>query len=513
MKRLVGTIKRTSTTFHRSNGASHSQDSLEDTIIKALTAFCDSGTMHNAGDEYLHLPTIVEAAESSPSAAKAAANRLHKYLSKPNSPHEQRQYNAIMLIRILADNPGPTFTRNIDSRFVSSLKILLRDGQDVSVQQILRETLEFLATTKAGDTNLTELNSMWSKEKDKFVKQFGIHPLQRPNQGMYPGYRQDFFSSDRRVKKLPTPEELAGRVSEAATSAKLLLQMVQSTPPSEFYQNDMLKEFANRCQRASRSMQAYMEATDPSPDEETMMTLIETNDKLSVSLSKYQRAQLNARKHLKATQPETQLDQAPQSNYRPVSPLGEPTVVRPSKPHVPILSIPRKALKKFHRDPARQEIATANTQAATTYPPPGDDLSPLDPAPPPSVMPHSHISGAPEQQSYQYRPGEFQVENPFADKFSTADDRSHDLYDNKDNNNSNHHSDIDDFRRDGQLHPAMQDRDFSAAEPIGVARTTTTTTGAAPGMSSTYYPGGHDTLFDSDFSLPPAHHSSNVSRM
>ncbi|KMU72183.1 hypothetical protein CISG_00492 [Coccidioides immitis RMSCC 3703] len=165
MKRLVGTIKRTSTTFHRSNGASHSQDSLEDTIIKAL------------GDEYLHLPTIVEAAESSPSAAKAAANRLHKYLSKPNSPHEQRQYNAIMLIRILADNPGPTFTRNIDSRFVSSLKILLRDGQDVSVQQILRETLEFLATTKAGDTNLTELNSMWSKEKDKFVKQFGIHPV------------------------------------------------------------------------------------------------------------------------------------------------------------------------------------------------------------------------------------------------------------------------------------------------------------------------------------------------
>jgi hypothetical protein len=49
-----------------------------------------------------------------------------------------------MLIRILADNPGKTFTRNLDAKFVVTVKELLRDGRDMSVQQILRETLDTL---------------------------------------------------------------------------------------------------------------------------------------------------------------------------------------------------------------------------------------------------------------------------------------------------------------------------------------------------------------------------------
>ncbi|EEP82181.1 predicted protein [Uncinocarpus reesii 1704] len=494
MKRLVGTLKRTKgigAQLHRSNGASYPQESLENSVVTEI------------GDEFLHLPAIVEAAESTPAAARAAAHQIYKYLSKPNGYPEHQQYNAIMLIRILSDNPGPTFTRHIDARFVSSLKILLRDGQEVSVQQILRETLEFLATTKARDTNLSEVNNMWQKEKDKFVKMFGVHPLQGPAHAMYPGYRQDFFSRNQRSKGLPSQEELAGRISEAATSAKLLLQMVASTSSSEFFENDMLKEFASRCQRASRSLQNYMEATDPAPDEETMMTLIETNDKISVALSRYQRAHLNARKTVKASESQTQLPQTPQGQSqddRPVSPLEEPTPVRRSRPHVPILSIPRKALKKFQHQPFTQEPAqppptttTVHTATTTTTTTTAHDLSPIDPAPPSVPGPRSQHGDASSSQGFQYRPGEFQVENPFADKFSTTHDRPQDAY-------STNRSSSDDARRE------REDRDVSPTQAIGVA----TSGGAAPGMSSTYYPGGHDALFDSDFSLPPLHRNDGA---
>ena len=57
-----------------------------------------------------------------------------------------------------------------------------------------------------------------------------------------------------------------------------------------------MREFADRCQSASRSVQAYMIAEDPAPDNDTMETLIETNEQLSKSMSQHQRAVLNARK-------------------------------------------------------------------------------------------------------------------------------------------------------------------------------------------------------------------------
>jgi hypothetical protein len=95
---------------------------------------------------------------------------------------------------------------------------------------------------------------------------------------------------------LPSPGELSSRIEEAQTSAKLLIQLVQSTPPSEFLYNELVREFADRCQSASRSVQAYMVAENPSPDNETMETLLETNDQLTKAISQHQRAILNARK-------------------------------------------------------------------------------------------------------------------------------------------------------------------------------------------------------------------------
>ena len=75
-----------------------------------------------------------------------------------------------MLMRILADNPGKSFTRNLDSKFVSTVKELLRDGRDMSVQQILRETLDNFEANKAHDVTLTALREMWKKEKTKTTK-------------------------------------------------------------------------------------------------------------------------------------------------------------------------------------------------------------------------------------------------------------------------------------------------------------------------------------------------------
>ena len=109
----------------------------------------------------------MEAAESSPPAAREAANQVRRFLAKENFPRPFVQYNAIMLVRILADNPGKSFTRNLDTKFVVAVKELLRDCGDPSVQQILRETLESFETQKPNDDTLAPLREMWKKEKAK----------------------------------------------------------------------------------------------------------------------------------------------------------------------------------------------------------------------------------------------------------------------------------------------------------------------------------------------------------
>jgi len=107
---------------------------------------------------------------------------------------------------------------------------------------------------------------------------------------------QNYFSRNHHSRRLPNPHELSSRIEEARNSAKLLSQVVQSTPPSELLQNDLVREFVDRCQSASRSIQAYIIAEDPAPDNNTMETLIETNEQLSKAMNQHQRAILNARK-------------------------------------------------------------------------------------------------------------------------------------------------------------------------------------------------------------------------
>lgn len=103
-------------------------------------------------------------------AAKECAYQIRKFLSKDNSSRAYVQYNAVMLIRILSDNPGSTFTKNIDKKFVEAVKELSRTSRDPSVQQLLSDTLNNFQRDKGSDVHLASLLEMWKKEKAKIEK-------------------------------------------------------------------------------------------------------------------------------------------------------------------------------------------------------------------------------------------------------------------------------------------------------------------------------------------------------
>ena len=76
-----------------------------------------------------------------------------------------------MLLRILTDNPGKGFTQNFDSKFISCVKELLREGRDANVLQILRETLDYFEAEKLpSNDSLVPLIDMWRKEKGKAAR-------------------------------------------------------------------------------------------------------------------------------------------------------------------------------------------------------------------------------------------------------------------------------------------------------------------------------------------------------
>ena len=130
-------------------------------------------------------------------------------------------------------------------------------------------------------------------------RQLGLSSQNPPSQ-THAHQQQNYFARNHKIRGLPSPPELASRIEEARTSAKLLLQVVQSTPSREILNNELIAEFAQRCQSASRSIQGYINCDDPAPDDETLLTMIETNEQLSTAMSKHQRAVLTARKALAA---------------------------------------------------------------------------------------------------------------------------------------------------------------------------------------------------------------------
>ncbi|KAI9893241.1 MAG: hypothetical protein M1814_000369 [Vezdaea aestivalis] len=336
MRKLMTSInKRSSALISGDSSTPPAGDSPQANVARGIKLFCESGGPNSAGgqgEEVLHLPVIVEAAESSPEAAKEAAAIIRKFLSKDNNKRPYVQYNAIMLIRILSDNPGKTFTRNMNEKFIATTKDLFRTSADPSVQQMLAETLTDLGKRK-DDEGLQQINAFWASEQEKLQSSWPRHasqmgggsqhtsPAQAPNQ------QSNYFARNHRIRSLPAPGELAARIEEAKTSAKLLQQVVRSTPANEIINNDLVKEFADRCQSASRSIQGYINATNPAPDDDTLLTLIETNDQLSSAMSKHQRAVLSARKAMAPPTPTpTPPTAVPLSNQQaePANPFADP---------------------------------------------------------------------------------------------------------------------------------------------------------------------------------------------
>ncbi|KAK1758360.1 hypothetical protein QBC47DRAFT_138387 [Echria macrotheca] len=302
MNKVLGTIKKRPTFGNSSNGSvsDPNGESPEASATRFVKQFCESGGSQT-GDDITFLPPIVDAAESSPAAAAECARIIRKFLQRDYWSRPSFQYNAIMLIRILSDNPGATFTRNFDKKFVDVTKELLRSGRDPSVRQMLMETLDNFENTKGYDEGLGLLIEMWKKEKEKAYKAYGgaaAAPAPRAlNAPAFDPHSQEYFNRTHNNRKLPNPVELANRLEEARTSAKLLEQVVGCTPPAEILNNDLIKEFADRCLSASRSIQGYM-TTEPAPDNDTMESLIDTNEQLQQALNHHQRAVLQAKKRL-----------------------------------------------------------------------------------------------------------------------------------------------------------------------------------------------------------------------
>ncbi|KAJ5488111.1 hypothetical protein N7453_011565 [Penicillium expansum] len=410
MKRFLGSLSRRSSEYltvsmsprisadlylniGSSDSVEHREDSPEAIVLKELTAFCESNANGNAngsrdaqGTEFVHLPRIVEAAESSPNAAKEAALRIRKYLSDPAGTPNNTQYNAIMLMRILVDNPGHTFTRNFDAKFVTTVKELLRTGRDWHVQSYLREYLDTLEQQRAWDEDIKLLLQMWAKEKTKashgLIDRFPMNSVVPPQvPARPPGHHQQTYRQSRApANSLPNPVELAARIEEARNSAKLLTQFVQSTPPVELEGNELIKEFVDRCGTASRLIQGYIHMNNPAPDEDTLLTLIETNDEISVAISQQQRAMLKARKITGSS--------SPTSRYEFLSSPGPPPLIETRSPE------------------------TSAPVAAQLPSPTMTGGRPLASHP---------VSGSATTGRYEYNAEDFQVRNPFADDFATND--------------------------------------------------------------------------------------------
>ncbi|PSK51742.1 hypothetical protein B9Z65_3009 [Elsinoe australis] len=356
--------------------ANVSDDSPEGSAQRGVRLFCESGSLSNQGEEVLHLPVIVESAESSPAAATACAYQIRKFLSKEHYDKPHVQYNSIMLLRILSENPGPSFTRNIDKKFVDTTATLLRTGKDPSVQQILRETLDAFEAERYNDEGLKKLLEMWRSNK-------GFKAVITPQTGGWGGGITPVASggngSRSSGRQLPTPVELASRVEESKNTAKILMQLVQSTPTEEVLGNDLLKEFADRCQSAQRSMQGYINCDNPPPDDDTLQTLIEVTEQLSLSLSKHQRSVLTARRAAGLTtsaaaspDPETQ---GGQNVY--ATPAAAQSYDEPQSPNARSLQAARDRAAERERIEARERMEAMeaeqdrqNRQQQETYSPP-----------------------------------------------------------------------------------------------------------------------------------------------
>lgn len=189
------------------------------------------------------------------------------------------------------------------------------------------------------------------------------HPNQ-PQQGYV--QEQNYFARSHRPSGIPPPIELAQRIEEARTSAKLLLQVVQSTPPNEIIGNQLLKEFVDRCQSALRSVQSYIHSNNPPPDQDTLLTLIETNDQLASAISRHQRALLQATRHFSPTStPPIEPSNGQRLEMPASTPNGSSSRSGYTSPSAPLPALPSRgqALEDEQQNPFDDQHTTDTARA------------------------------------------------------------------------------------------------------------------------------------------------------
>lgn len=310
-----------------------------------------------------------------------------------------------MLIRILANNPGPKFTRNFDAKFVKTIKEYLRASRYWSVQHSLRGCLDQFEKESSTDENLKLLLAMWAKEKKKPYHGYGwingwvssiharaehrLEEAHKRKQGQpTPMSSPPPIPQRHHPRRLPRPEELAARIAEARNSAALLTEIVKSTPLNELEDNVLMKEFLDRCQAGQRVLQGFIQSTDPAPDQETLLTLIQTNEEISVAISRQQRAIFKARNLTGSSSPNSANET---TSPAPVASGAVPLPVAPESTP-PVLEPPKQ--------PERVVTETPNTATMGGRTP-----------------------GMTARGEYNYNADEFQVRNPFADDFATEEPR------------------------------------------------------------------------------------------
>lgn len=217
------------------------------------------------------------------------------------------------------------------------------------------------------------------------------------------------------ARTLPEPGELAARIEEAKNSAKLLTQFVQTTPQAELEENDLIKEFIDRCRSASRYLQGYIHSTNPAPDEETLLTLIETNDEISVALSHQQRAMLKARKARGSSTPTSNINSpsSPASEVVASGGISARPAAAPAPAPAPApaaaVAAPVSTEKTPGVDSTERESRSPEEQSAPVVELPSTF----------TVNRSTALRSNPEE--YEYNSSDFEVRNPFADENAASD--------------------------------------------------------------------------------------------
>ncbi|EPE04606.1 gat domain-containing protein [Ophiostoma piceae UAMH 11346] len=292
----------------------------EAAAARLVRTFCMSD-VNDAGAEVALLPSIVEAAESSPQAATECARYIRKFMHRDYWARPNYVYNAIMLMRILVENPGLTFTRNMDKKFVDAVKDVLRGCEHAHVVHFLIEAMQELESKNAADEGIGRMIEMWRKEKTKSKSIYAQPPSQQVQQSrsgfwqrpqptwqpqpqqmpmqQQPSAPPMMTRTERRhgsSATLPKPRELRRRLDEAKTTAGVLADIVNTTTPSGLLKHDLADDLVARCRRAASQVLEYLDTKDPFPDNQEMAALLSTHEVLQQTLRHYYGAVLEARK-------------------------------------------------------------------------------------------------------------------------------------------------------------------------------------------------------------------------